>query len=93
MHASTKPKFVAIGLDFFAFNASEEPFRTSNFNFGASNMSQSVYLFSAKTFQRSIASVFKYITNTPLNFPPMAKKSAKELKLTLNSRWQSMTKL
>ena len=68
VHASTKPKFVAIGLDFFMFNASEEPFRTSNFNFGASNMSQSVYLFSAKTFQRSIASVFKYITNTPPNF-------------------------
>lgn len=74
-HASTKTKFVAIGLDFFMFNASEEPFKTSNLNFGGSNINKIVYLFSVKTFQKSIGSLFKYITDTPANFLPNGQKS------------------
>lgn len=75
VHASAKPKFVAIGLDFFMFNATEEPFKTSNFNFGASNMSKGVYLLSVKTFQKSLISMMKYITDTPPNFLSTGQKN------------------
>lgn len=75
VHASLKPKFVAIGLDFFMFNASEEPFKTSDLNFGASNINTSVYLFSVKTFQKSIGSILNYITDKPPNFFPNGQKN------------------